>query len=323
MHFIGRRLPLLHRYDVAVPQLEFALHVGICPLTLGHVKRERRRPERLVLPGGGIEKDKFRRRHDVLPDIARHEGIVVGHLACQSGGGRLRLLRRLRLVSVEVCREDQPGRREQLEVARPAHGDAIGRHVVRLRHGGSQFPLEAEPPHPAREVSRTRGGQRLHIDMGRTYRALHLDAYRTAAAVEEGFKRVLKGGLALRHRTGKRDARYIQTPRLLWEHDILQNRSGAIGHDADAFQMRLDGLDGYLLRNKPLEVGLLGQHDIGQPHPDARIDAVGEQHGLLLIDTRTAGSDRNVQVAVGHTAARRLDGFLLLARLARSRRRTG
>ena len=53
---------------------------------------------------------------------------------------------------------------------------------------------------------------------------------------------------------------------------------------------------GNLLRPKSFEVGLLAKHHVGQSHPDAGVEVVGEHDGLLLIDLpfRDCGGEEEV-----------------------------
>ena len=267
--------------------------------TLGHIEGERLRLHGLVAgrlrvvvgeaDGGNLE----------LAGMTGHSQEVVNHGALEAVDGQLALVRQLGVVLVEVVGEVDRRLLDELQVTRTADDDTQRHRVVGLHLGLRQLGRDAELTHSTREVGRTlRQRVDLNIDARRLYLLLHLDVAR--AAVEERLEGVYVAVL-LHDDAVERDAGNGQFTRNLREHDILAPRHRTVRTAVDGLNLEALLLGQlYLLRVEALKVGHLA---LQLRQVDERIDLIGQEYGLLLVNAAFVGADLDEKVAARDVAA--------------------
>ena len=205
----------------------------------------------------------------------------------------------LGVVGVETLGKGYRGRRNEFEVALAAQRQAVGNDIVGAHGASKHFAAQGEFAYGSRETCGLGLGQGIYLQRDRLRGPLDLHA-NAAATVEESIGQVERMVL-LEHGAVERNGGYGNLAAALREEYVLKECARAVGCAVAVLNggLYLIARQGDFLRHDALEVGLTGELRIGQGHSHTGMNAVGEQHGLLLIEPCAAGRHVDEKIALG------------------------
>ena len=247
----------------------------------------------LIVVIAGVVVGELDGRNVIFTLMTRHSQELPRHAAFQTVAGQLRGIVLLGIILIEVLREVHYRLLDELHVTGSSHRETQGHRVVGLHLVLVESGLDVILPYSTRETCGTiRQRQHLDGDAGSLDLLLHLHIAGTA--IEEGFKGI-DIMVTLHHHTLKGKGRNLQLTRHLREHHILAPCHRTIGTAVNILNGKLLLLgQRNLLRVEALKVRHLTL-ERGQVHQ--RIDLIGQQNGLLLVNTALVGTDLDKEVA--------------------------